>query len=147
MPGIGADPNPKAQSVNFLIDNILVVAVAVLSGVALLVNSLRGRAGAGVTPAEATRLVNQRHAVLIDVRAPEDFAKGHIPQARNIQVADLEQKTNSISKDKPLVVICGSGRDATKAAVTLRAKGFNEVVVLAGGMGGWNQAGLPVAKA
>ncbi len=131
---------------NFLIDNILVVAVAVLSGAALLITSLRGRTGAGVTPAEATRLVNQRHAVLIDVRAPEDFAKGHIPQARNIQVADLEQKTTSISKDKPLVVICGSGRDAAKAALTLRGKGFNEVVVLAGGMGGWHQAGLPVAK-
>ncbi len=132
---------------NFLIDNIFIVAIAVLSGAALIVTSMRGKTGAGITPAEATRLVNQRHAVLIDLRAADDFSKGHIPQARNILPADLEQKTGSMSKDKPIILICGNGREATRSAATLRAKGFNEVVVLGGGMGGWAQAGLPVAKA
>lgn len=72
-------------------------------------------------------------ATVIDVRMADEFADGHLPNARNIphdevgaRAAEIEQAAGG--KDRPVVVYCGTGPRASIAKVTLEAAGFTAVV-------------------
>ena len=126
-------------------NNLLLIAVALGSGLALSWPMiLRSRAGAAISSTQAVQMMNHQHAVLIDVRPSEAFNAGHVPQARNVPLADLEKKAAALPKNKPIIVICDVGRSAIGAATRLRAVGFTEVVTLDGGLKAWMTAGLPV---
>lgn len=126
-------------------NNLLLIAVALGSGLALSWPMiLRSRAGAAISSTQAVQMMNHQHAVLIDVRPSEAFNAGHVPQARNVPLADLEKKAAALPKNKPIIVICDIGRSAIGAATRLRAVGFTEVVTLDGGLKAWMTAGLPV---
>lgn len=132
----------------FLLDknNIFIVGVAVVAGVMLAFPSLRkGRSG-GVSPTVATQMINQRQAVWVDVRPTEQFQAGHIAQARSVPLDDLDKKAAALPKNKPLVVVCESGRDSARAAAKLLKLGFTEAVPLEGGMRAWAAANLPVTQ-
>jgi len=134
--------------VDFLLsqNNVFILAVAVVSGLMLAWPALtRGRPGSGVGTSQAIQMMNQNHAVLVDVRSPELFQAGHIPQSRNVPLDDLEKKAASLPRNKPLIVVCAQNRDAAKATARLRAHGHAEVVVLEGGVNAWTQAGLPLS--
>ena len=127
--------------------NLLIVGIAVVAGVLLLVPNFKGsRSNGGLTTAEAIQMVNRKQAVWVDVRSPENFQSGHIAQARSLPSAELDQKTSTLPKGKPLIVVCDSGRESNKAATRLRTAGMSEVFVLDGGMRAWTQAALPVTK-
>lgn len=131
----------------FLVDNILLVGLAVASGLMLIVHSVKhGNRTGGLTPTQATQAINQRQAVLVDVREAAAFAGGHLAQSRNIPLAELDAKAGSLPKNKPLIVVSANGRDTPKAVAALKAKGFNEVDTLQGGITAWVQAGLPLTK-
>ena len=49
-------------------------------------------------------------------------------------------------KDKPIIVVCAAGINATKVANQLLKAGFSQVNLLKGGMNAWTTAGLPVVK-
>lgn len=104
----------------------------------------RSRSGGAVTTTEAVQLMNHRHAVLIDIRPASAFAAGHIPQSRNIPLEEINQKTASLPKNKPLILVCDQGRSAIGAATKLRAQGVADVVTLEGGLNAWSTAGLPI---
>jgi rhodanese-related sulfurtransferase len=133
--------------VHFLMsqNNIFILAVAVVSGVMLLMSTRKGSSG-GVSTAEAIQMINQRQAVWVDIRTIEQFQAGHIAQARSVPAGDIEKKAASLPKNKPLVVVGQLGRDAGKAVAALRAQGFADVVALDGGMKAWSDAGLPVTQ-
>jgi rhodanese-related sulfurtransferase len=126
--------------VQFLLDNIFLIAIAFISGGMLVWPFVRSRASG---PALST-LINSRNAVVIDVRTPEEFATGSLPGARNIPVDKFDQKMRDIKKDKPLIVVCATSSRAGRAAAQLRASGYGEVYVLAGGVAAWREAGLPI---
>ena len=128
-------------------ENIFVVAVALVSGIMLAIPALRkGRGGKGLSTAEAIQLVNQRQGVWVDVRPSEQFRAGHIAQARSLPAAEVEQKASSLPKNKPLLLVCETGRDSSRIAARLRTQGFAEVSILEGGMRAWSSAGLPVTQ-
>ncbi|MGE5161418.1 MAG: rhodanese-like domain-containing protein [Betaproteobacteria bacterium] len=129
----------------FLLDNIFLIAIAFISGGMLVWPFVRSRAaGPAVSTLQATQLINSRNALVIDVRTPEEFATGSLPGARNIPVDKFDQKMRDIKKDKPLIVVCASDSRAGRAAAQLRASGYAEVFVLAGGLAAWRAAGLPI---
>jgi rhodanese-related sulfurtransferase len=131
--------------VQFLLDNIFLIAIAFISGGMLVWPFVRSRvAGPALSTLQATQLINGRNAVVVDVRTPEEFATGSLPGARNIPVDKFDQKMRDIKKDKPLIVVCASGSRAGRAAAQLRASGYGEVYVLAGGLAAWREAGLPI---
>jgi rhodanese-related sulfurtransferase len=132
--------------VSFLLQNIFLIAIAVISGGMLLWPVLgRARGGSGgVDTLVATQMVNQQHAVFVDVRPAEEYAKGHIPQARSMPLDQIEGRAQTLPKNKPLIVVCATGRNAGAAATQLKARGLENVVTLSGGMAAWQQAGLPV---
>jgi rhodanese-related sulfurtransferase len=131
--------------VQFFLDNIFLIAIAFISGGMLVWPLVRSRAaGPALSTLQATQLINGRNAVVVDVRTPEEFATGSLPGARNIPVDKFDQKLRDIKKDKPLIVVCATGSRGGKAAAQLRANGYGEVYVLAGGLAAWREAGLPI---
>jgi rhodanese-related sulfurtransferase len=133
----------------FIVKNWALVAIAAVSGGMLLWPLLRlGAGGPSVTTLEATQLINRNDALIVDLRAADDYAKGHILGAKNIPLADLEQRSGELDKhkSKPLILHCGDGNRAGSGVAALRKKGFDSVHNLAGGYAAWLQAGLPVEK-
>lgn len=133
----------------FVKNNILLIALALVSGAMLLWPLLRrGAGGPWLTTLQATQLINREDAIVIDVRDAAEYAKGHILGAKNVPLADLARRAEELDKYKarPLVVHCENGNRAGKAVGTLRERGFQKVHNLAGGFAAWQQAGLPVKK-
>src|SRR5690554_485882 len=117
-----------------------------MSGVMLLFPNFSKRGGNLISANEVVQQINQRQAILIDIRKAESYKAGHIPQARNIPAEDLISKTEKIAKDKPIIVVCDTGRNAQRSVADLRKQGFTDVSVLEGGLVAWAQAGLPTKK-
>jgi rhodanese-related sulfurtransferase len=130
----------------FFIDNALLIVVAFVSGAMLLWPLMRSRAaGPALTTLQATQLINSNHAQLLDVRTAAEFARGSVPNAKNIPLAELGGRAaKELKKDKPVIVLCNAGNIAGRAAAQLRASGMGEVYVLAGGLNAWREAGLPL---
>src|ERR1700741_4260874 len=105
-----------------------------------------GVGGHNVTTLAATQMINSRHAQVVDVRGPEQFATGSVPNARNIPLAEIGQRFSEFRKDRPVILVSGPGRTAHAAASKLRAGGIGEVYVLPGGVAAWREAGLPIRK-
>lgn len=133
----------------FISKNIFLVLVALVSGGMLLWPFLRrGTGGPWVNTLEATQLINRSDALVIDLRAPDEYAKGHILGARNIPLADLERRRGELEKHKakPVIVHCGHGNSSGAGVALLRKNGFASVHNLAGGYAAWQAAGLPIQK-
>jgi len=133
--------------VKFVTDNVFLIGVALVSGGMLVWPVLRrGSGGPSVSPQDATLLINRQDALVLDVRTPEEFGKGHILNARNVPLGQLEGRTGELQKHKAKpVIVCEDGVRSGGAAA-LRKAGFDKVYTLAGGISAWQQAGLPVEK-
>jgi rhodanese-related sulfurtransferase len=139
----------EVNLIKFVGDNIFLVAVAFVSGAMLVWPAVRrGAGGASVSTLEATLLMNQKNALVLDVRDAAEYEKGHMLNARNIPLGELEARSAEIEKHKvkPVIVVCDTGNRSGKATAALRKKGFEQVFTLGGGIGAWQQAGLPLEK-
>ena len=67
--------------------------------------------------------------IIIDVRSSEEYKAGHIPNAININVDELEGRLNEIEdyKNKPVITYCNSGKKSGTAAEILVNNGFQDV--------------------
>jgi len=133
----------------FVSDNIFLVAVALVSGAMLIWPAVRrGAGGASVSTLQATLLINQQNALVLDVREAAEYEKGHLLNARNIALGELEARAAEIEKykAKPVIIVCETGNRSGRAAAALRRHGFEQVFTLGGGIGAWKQAGLPLEK-
>lgn len=81
---------------------------------------------------------------LIDVRARSEWDEGHIPQAEHWFLGDLLRRAEELPQGQTIVTQCRSGGRSAIAASILQRAGY-DVINLAGGFLGWQQAGLPVA--
>jgi len=134
--------------VKFILDHIFVVAIAVISGGALLWPALAPR-GRRASPLQATQLMNRGKATaVIDVRGSDEFTAGHLRDAKHIPLADLNNRIGELdkSKTKTVIVVCQSGNRADKAVRQIKAAGFDDVYALDGGIAAWTAAGLPLTK-
>ena len=81
-------------------------------------------------------LQDYRHtsgAVLLDVRTPQEYADGHIPESKNIPLSSLSQPDAvTVQKDTPLFVYCYSGSRSRQAAEILKSMGYTNVKNLGG---------------
>ena len=129
----------------FFIDNILLIGVAFISGAMLVWPLVRGKAsGPSLSTLQATQLINSRNPQVVDLRNAEDFAKGSLPNARNIPAAKMAERVGELKKDKPVILVCATGTSAGRTAALLRSQGYSDVYVLGGGLAAWREAGLPV---
>ncbi len=101
-----------------------------------------------VQAAEAAALIAKGGVVIVDVRTADEFAEGHIADARNIDInaADFAAQLAKLDKTKPTLVHCQAGGRSTRALKTFQELGFEHLIHLDDGFGGWADAGKPVVK-
>lgn len=99
-------------------------------------------------PSLATQLINRENASVIDVSPAADFQNGHIVNARNIPLSQLDgdSKTLAKLKGKPVIVCCRAGQTSAQACAKLVKAGFESVYQLTGGIAAWKAENLPVVK-
>ncbi|MFC4682670.1 MULTISPECIES: rhodanese-like domain-containing protein [Exiguobacterium] len=73
---------------------------------------------------------------LIDVRETDEFAGGHIKQAKNVPLSEFGAKVDELDRSKPIHVICAAGGRSMNASAYLDSLGF-DVVNVDGGMMSW----------
>ncbi len=132
----------------FIVDNWLLILIALSSGGMLAWPLIRGGTGGSLTAQGAVQLINRSRAVVVDVREPEEFAAGHVTGAKNIPLNQLDAKLASTVKNKtvPLLLICGTGSRAQRAVATAKKLGYEQAQAIAGGLKSWKDANLPVEK-
>jgi rhodanese-related sulfurtransferase len=135
--------------VKFIIDNWYLFAIAIASATMLFLPQIKGAAGGTLTCAGAVQLMNREKAVVIDVNEPEEFALGHVNNAKNVPFGQLEDKLASQVKNKelPLILVCASGARSNRAVAVAKKLGFINAQALAGGLKSWKEANLPLEKA
>jgi len=136
--------------VEFLKQNVMLIGLAIGSGLALLLPMLsRSVAGiASLTVTEAVMLINRKSALVLDVREADEFAQGHLQGARHVPLSQLSARLKELEKfrDKPVLVVCQRGKRANAAAKLLKAQNFTTLNVLKGGMLAWTDAKMPSSK-
>jgi rhodanese-related sulfurtransferase len=135
--------------VKFIIDNWMLISIALASGALLLWPVLQGATAVGIAPNAVVQLINREKAVVVDVCEPDEFAQGHIVGSKNIPLADLEAKLPGLVKNKalPVVLVCQVGARSARAVATAKKLGYEQAQSLAGGLKAWKAANLPVDKA
>lgn len=130
--------------------NMMLLGAAVASGAMLLWPLLLKpfRAGSEVSAFEAVQLINRKDALVIDVRDVGEYESGHVAGARHLPERQLVERMSELEKfkDKPLVITCRSGARSSAAVQVLRRNGYAQAVNLQGGIGAWEQAGMPLQK-
>jgi rhodanese-related sulfurtransferase len=129
--------------------NYMYLAVAIVSGAMLVWPAIRRTTGgASISTLQATLLINQQNALVLDVREAAEYEKGHVLNARNLAVGEIETRAAELEKHKakPVIVVCDNDNRSDRAAAALRKQGFAQVFSLSGGIGAWRQAGLPLEK-
>ena len=137
--------SPDLYAVTFLIDNIALILIALISGGALLW-PLLFRAKNTLSTLQATQLLNQGKVTILDVRSNDEFSGGHLQQSKNIPLDQLGNRASEIDKQNPVLLVCGVGTRAARGASVLQRAGFEKVYVLGGGFNEWRSQGLPTAK-
>ena len=95
------------------------------------------------------------HTLLIDIREPAEFQRGHIPGAVHLPRGLLEFEIHGLvqrmmsdqvdaPEDQPVVLYCGTGGRSALAAETLATMGYRNVRSMSGGIVAWAQARLPI---
>jgi len=135
--------------VKFIIDNWMLIAVALASGGMLRWPVIQRVTSGGLSTANAVQLINRERAVVVDVAEAEEFAAGHVGGAKNVPVGQLEQRLPEVVKNKtlPLILVCPTGARANRALAVARKLGYDKAQVLAGGLKAWKDANLPLEKA
>lgn len=94
------------------------------------------------------KIAATENATIIDVRTTEEFAGGHLENAKNIDWTSdgFDTKIAKLDKSNPYFVYCLAGGRSTAAAEHMRELGFKEVYEMDGGIMKWRSDGLPEVK-
>lgn len=98
-----------------------------------------------VTLSEVQNGLQTQQVTLLDVRGEDEWRSGHVPGSVNVPVGKLDLQAGSLPGERPVIVHCQTGARAAIAASVLKAKGFDDVGIFAGGYAEWTAAGLPRA--
>lgn len=99
-----------------------------------------------VSVEQAKQAVEKANEQFIDVRTVEEYKNGHAAKAVNMPLGGLEKELAKLDKNKPVYVICQTGRRSQKGAEIMEKAGFKEIYNVEGGTSAWTKAGLPVEK-
>jgi glyoxylase-like metal-dependent hydrolase (beta-lactamase superfamily II)/rhodanese-related sulfurtransferase len=97
-----------------------------------------------VSPREASALLQQTQPLVLDVREPAEFERGHLPGAVSVPQADLASRLHELPRERDVLVVCAGGTRSLRAARFLKQVGFPRVTNMSGGTSGWQAAGLAV---
>ena len=103
-----------------------------------------------ITPAEVQARLNDTddtaRPLVVDVREPDEWAEGHIADARHIPLGQLAAHVQELPHDRDIVLVCHMGMRSERATVLLRRAGFDRAINMTGGMAAWENQRLPIAR-
>lgn len=136
------------QYLEFLHNHPALFAALGILVVLFIAHEIYGNLSGGkrLDPLEAVRLINDREALIVDLRPAADFKRGHLMNAINLPAAKLPERLTELGKDKsrPVLLYCALGGVGAEMATKLRKLGYPEAYPLRGGINGWIGASLPV---
>lgn len=121
----------------------LVVVLALIYINELLTQKKRAKE---LSPQATVNKINHEQAVVIDLRDQESFRSGHIIDAIRASAEDFNQQRMDKFKEKPLILVCARGLQSAALAAKLKQQGFEQPMILAGGITAWQNADLPLVK-
>ncbi len=100
----------------------------------------------GLSPLLTVAKMNDADTVIVDVREPHEYIKGHIEDSINIPLGKFPEKVNTLDKYKsqPIIVVCQSGSRSVSACKTLTKNNFEKVFNMIGGMQAWQDNNFPI---
>ncbi len=140
------------EYIDFMQNNMLLSMAWIGIVIALIMNFFKSATAAykEVSPAELTQFINRDEGVVVDIRARDEFKKGHITGSVNISPSDIKSGTiSTLEKHKanPITVVCKTGATAVESANLLAKAGFEKVFLLKGGLVSWSDAKMPLIRA
>ena len=131
--------------ISFLIEHYY-YSLPILVAFILLIRSNATKGGKKISVQELISLNNQDKVQLIDLRPSGEFNDGHIVGSVNIPFADIQNRSHEIKKvdDKFLILICETGGQSANAGETLKKLGFDNNLILSGGIRQWRMDNLPL---
>lgn len=135
------------QFFEFFVNHWILSSIWVILFV-LLIRSEGARGGMALTPQQVTQKINHEDAKVIDIRAKDDFKKGHLPNAINIPARDIQSRIHELEsyKNEPIILICKTGTTAGATGSVLAKAGFTKLYKLRGGIMDWQGSNLPLVK-
>jgi rhodanese-related sulfurtransferase len=119
---------------------ILCLALAVVTFLLIqeLVDTAFKKFG-GVSPLLAVAKMNEVDTIVIDVREPDEYVKGHIENAISIPLGSLLEYLPKLEANKktPVLIACQTGTRSSSAGKMLTKAGFENIQVITGGMDAW----------
>ena len=111
-----------------------------------LMKALFGQPLPSVSAAEVgEKLKNGKRPLVVDVRQPDEYRRGHISGSKLIPLGELSSRMNELPKDKEIVLVCASGNRSRSATKRLVSEGYN-AVNMNGGMMSWARSGQAIKK-
>jgi rhodanese-related sulfurtransferase len=117
------------------------IKIFILTGLTFVFNSCQSQPSR-LTPNDFEKAISKSNVQLIDIRTPEEFSRGHIKNAKNIDFysSNFQDQISKLDKKQPLYIYCASGNRSGQALKQLSNLSFKEFGDLEGGIKAWNQA-------
>lgn len=98
------------------------------------------------SPKDFAQQLATEKSILLDVRTPGEWKKGHLKDARHLDIFSdtFESEINKLDTNTTIYVYCASGGRSSEATEMMHKKGFSKVVDMDGGIMQWKKEGLPV---
>jgi rhodanese-related sulfurtransferase len=110
-----------------------------------------GNAVKKLTIEEFDKARQEKGAIILDVRSPQEFNQGHVPGAVNVPVAgpgseEFEKRVGVIDRSKPVLIHCMRGTRSASACQKMEKMGFTQLLDFSGGFAAWKQASKPIEE-
>ena len=92
----------------------------------------------------AEELESVEPPMLLDVRAPKEWAGKHIAGSVNVPLNHLQERIDELPRDRRIAVHCAGGYRSSVAVSILHQYGITNLIEIAGGLAAWEAAGLPL---
>lgn len=127
---------------------VAVSAIALFSGC----SSQQSEVFKTISPDEAYKLIqenaNNPDFIIIDIRTPQEYEAGHIPNAINIDYYSptFKEELNKLDKSKTYLIYCRTGHRSGTTMPIMKELGFQKVYEIKGGIMAWASKGYPVVR-
>lgn len=115
----------------------------------LFLNGTKAQVVQNVDAAKFKQLIASENGILLDVRTPGEYSRGHISGSTLIDISDpgFVSKVNMLQKDKTILIYCLSGSRSYAAANYMSKNGFKKIINLqAPALMDWNRQGYPLEQ-
>ncbi len=101
-----------------------------------------------VSSREAAELIKKDQPVILDVRTPGEYSRGHLQNAVLVPVQQLQARLGDLAgyKDREILVYCATGNRSTVASKILIDNGFKQIVNMRHGIYDWSQKNYPLTR-